>query len=68
MTQNTNSAPFVETAMISTEEFARAIKCEPASIRKRYSMTGTYYGIRPTKLPNRRLLWSTNAVEQLMRG
>jgi hypothetical protein len=68
MTPNSNSGPTIETAMISTEEFARAIKCEAASIRKRYSTTGTYYGIRPTKLPNRRLLWPTNAVEQLIKG
>jgi hypothetical protein len=50
----------------TTEEFAAAISCLPSSIRKRYSQTGSYYGVRPIKLPNRRLLWPADAVEELV--
>lgn len=51
---------------ISTETFAIALSCSPATIRKRYSTTGTYFGVRPQKLPNRRLLWPYNAVDLLL--
>lgn len=50
---------------LSTEEFATAISLKPQSIRKRYSLTGSYHGVRPVKLPNRRLLWPVDALEVL---
>lgn len=55
-------------AGITTEEFAAAVKLQPQSIRKRYSQTGSYYEVRPFKLPNGRLRWPTNAVMQLLNG
>ncbi|MEZ2309907.1 3'-5' exonuclease [Paraburkholderia sp. RCC_158] len=42
---------------VSTEELAAILAVNPQSIRKRYSSDGSYHGIRPRKLPNRRLLW-----------
>ncbi|WP_213298083.1 hypothetical protein [Paraburkholderia sacchari] len=53
---------------LSTEEFAAALAVEPQSVRKRYSETGSYHGVRPTKLPNRRLLWPIPAVKRLLNG
>lgn len=53
---------------LSTEEFAAALAVEPQSVRKRYSETGSYHGVRPTKLPNRRLLWPVPAVRRLLNG
>lgn len=53
---------------LTTDEFAAEICCLPNSIRKRYSQTGSYHGVRPIKLPNRRLLWPADAVEQLANG
>lgn len=42
----------------STAEFARANQVKPQSVRKRYSTTGSYFGITPLrKLPNGRLEW-----------
>jgi len=58
--------PTTSGRLLTTEEFAAAISLKAQSIRKRYSLTGSYHGVRPIKLPNRRLLWPTNAVEQLM--
>lgn len=50
---------------LTTEEFAAAISLQPQSIRKRYSLTGSYHGVRPLKLPSRRLLWPANSVSLL---
>ncbi|CAH0444674.1 hypothetical protein [Ralstonia pseudosolanacearum] len=53
---------------VSTEELAAILAIEPQSIRKRYSLHGSYLGIRPTKLPNRRLLWLVADVRKLLSG
>lgn len=53
---------------LSTEEIAAVLAVEPQSVRKRYSETGSYHGVRPTKLPNRRLLWPIEGVRQLLNG
>ena len=53
---------------LSTEEFAAVMAVDPQSIRKRYSSEGSYPGVRPTKLPNRRVLWPVDAVRQLRNG
>jgi hypothetical protein len=55
-------------AHLSTEEFAAVLAVEPQSVRKRYSETGSYHGVRPRKLPNRRLLWPVDAVKRLLNG
>lgn len=53
---------------VSTEELAAILAIDPQSIRKRHSMDGSYLGIRPTKLPNRRLLWPVVEVKKLLSG
>ncbi|WCM18774.1 hypothetical protein NDK50_15190 [Paraburkholderia bryophila] len=53
---------------VSTDELAAILAVDGQSIRKRYSQTGTYHGIRPTKLPSRRLLWPVEAVKALVQG
>lgn len=53
---------------ISTEELAAILAIDPQSIRKRHSTDGSYLGIRPTKLPNRRLLWPVTEVRRLLSG
>ncbi len=51
---------------VSTEELAAILAIEPQSILKRHSKDGSYLGIRPTKLPNRRLLWPVADVKRLL--
>ncbi|CAJ9715025.1 putative DNA-binding protein [Burkholderia pseudomallei] len=51
---------------VSTDELAAILAVDPQSIRKRYSQTGSYHGVRPTKLPSRRLLWPVEAVRTLL--
>lgn len=51
---------------VSTEELAAILNIQPQSIRKRYASNGSYHGIRPRKLPNRRLLWPVDEVRALL--
>lgn len=53
---------------LSTDEFAAVLAVEAQTVRKRHSETGTYHGVRPIKLPNRRLLWPVDAVRRLLNG
>ncbi|WP_244112101.1 hypothetical protein [Burkholderia gladioli] len=53
---------------VSTDELAAILAVDSQSIRKRYSQTGSYHGVRPTKLPSRRLLWPVEAVKHLVQG
>lgn len=53
---------------VTTEELAAILAIDPQSIRKRHSLDGSYLGIRPTKLPNRRLLWPVTDVRRLLSG
>lgn len=42
---------------ITTAEFADRFHVKPETIRHGYCVNGHYMGIKPLKLPNRRLLW-----------
>lgn len=53
---------------ISTEQFAHALNGKPSTIRTRLCKTGSFYGIRPNKLPSGRLLWPLADVEALLSG
>lgn len=50
---------------ISTEELAALLRLKPQSLRAALCRDGHYFGLRPRKLPNGRLLWPTDAVERL---
>ena len=54
-------------AGLTTEEFAFGIGLKAQSIRKRYSQTGEYFGVRPVKLPSGRLMFPPDALELLKR-
>jgi hypothetical protein len=41
----------------STEVFAAKHLVKPQSVRSRYCRKGSYFGAKPRKLPNGRLLW-----------
>jgi len=43
--------------LVPTHTFAEQNLVKPQTVRKRYSQTGSYFGVRPQKLPNGRLLW-----------
>lgn len=51
---------------MTTNELARAIGNQGPSIHRRYCMTGSYFGLKPIKLPNGRLLWPDDSVRRLI--
>jgi hypothetical protein len=51
---------------LSTAEYAHQNLVEEQSVRKRYAKTGSYHGVRPLRLPNRRLLWPDNSIDSLV--
>lgn len=56
-----------KTDHLRTDELAHVLLRASQTIRKAYSQTGHYLGIRPVKLGNR-LLWPINEVAQLLAG
>lgn len=52
----------------STEELGALSKNKPTSIRSAYSRQGHWLGLKPVKLPNRRLLWPADAVHRVLSG
>ena len=51
---------------ITTDDLAAQCGVKPESIRVRLCRTGSYFGVKPVKLPNGRLMWPGNAREQMM--
>ncbi len=43
--------------ILTTEEFAKSLLIKPESLRHAVCIYGHYHGIKPIKLPNRRLAW-----------
>ena len=50
---------------ITTEELAGLAGVKSESIRARVCRTGEYFGLRPERLANRRLLWPADSLERL---
>lgn len=53
---------------LSTEQLAELVHSKPNSIRTRLCKTGSYYGIKPTKLPSGRLLWPNDTIQAFLNG
>ncbi len=52
---------------VNTKTLAEKIGIDQTAIRvRRCKEGGTYFGIKPQVLPNGRLLWPDDAVEQLL--
>jgi len=51
---------------LTTADLASAMRVKPESIRSHFYRHGAYYGIRPIKGPNRRLLWPSDSIERLL--
>ena len=52
----------------TTETLAQRLGLKPHTLRAAYCRTGSYFGIKPTKFPNGRLLWPADSIERLMDG
>ncbi|EKT4489924.1 helix-turn-helix domain-containing protein [Shewanella algae] len=53
---------------LTTEQFAEALHGKPSTIRTRLCKTGSFYGIKPIKLPSGRLLWPVADVQAFLSG
>jgi hypothetical protein len=51
---------------LTTEQLAAQLGLRAASLRHRVCVAGSYFGVRPTKLANGRLLWPGDSVERLI--
>ena len=51
-----------------TTEAADRLRVRPQTLRRALCLNGHYLGLRPTKLPNGRLLWDASAIEALTEG
>lgn len=54
--------------LLTTNQLADKLSLRPQTIRKCYSKTGAYLGVKPIKLPNGRLYWPTDAISKLLAG
>lgn len=52
----------------TTEALAAGLGIKPQTLRAALCRDGHYYGIKPAKLPNGRLLWPADAIERLTSG
>ena len=62
---NTNS---LNVQQVTTEQLAELIHGKPNSIRTRLCKTGSFYGIKPIKLPSGRLLWPASQIHAFLNG
>ncbi|HQE19875.1 MAG TPA: hypothetical protein PK607_15355 [Aggregatilineales bacterium] len=62
-----NDAPLAARTL-STEQAAAILKVKPQTLRAALCRDGHYMGLRPSKLPNRFLLWDASAVNSLLSG
>lgn len=53
---------------LDTLEAAERLRIKPQTIRRGLCLDGHYLGLKPTKLPNGRLLWDAAAVDALLTG
>ena len=53
---------------LTTEQLAEQAQLKAQSLRAAFCRDGHWCGIRPIKLPNRRLLWPADAVNALLAG
>lgn len=51
---------------LSTEQLAARLGIKSATLRQAICRDGEYFGIRPTKAPNRFLRWPADAAERLL--
>lgn len=62
-----NDAPLAARTL-STEQAAAILKVKPQTLRAALCRDGHYMGLRPSKLPNRFLLWDASAIDALLNG
>jgi hypothetical protein len=54
--------------LLTTDQLAEQAQLRPQSLRAAFCRDGHWCGLRPIKLPNRRLLWPADQVNALLSG
>ena len=60
--------PVTHARTFSTDEAAALLHIRPHTLRAAHCRDGAYFGIRPTKAPNRMLFWPAEQIERLIAG
>lgn len=68
MTANENPRDVLPKAALTTSEVAALTRTRPKSITAALSRDGHFCGLKPIRLPNRRLLWPAEQVERILSG
>ncbi len=50
---------------LKTKDLAKLFGVESDTVRRGYCINGHYLGLKPVKLPNRRLLWPGDEARRL---
>jgi len=50
---------------LTTNQLARIALTTPGNIRVRLCQTGSFFGVKPLKLPSGRLLWPADSLKRL---
>ena len=53
---------------LDTAEAANRLRIRPQTLRRALCLQGHYFGLRPTKMPNGRLLWDAADLDRLTAG
>lgn len=53
---------------LDTAEAADRLRIRPQTLRRALCLQGHYFGMRPTKMPNGRLLWDAADLDRLAAG
>ncbi|WP_423381094.1 monooxygenase [Burkholderia sp. LMG 32019] len=51
---------------LTTNTLAYRLGVRPETLRVALCRTGSYFGVKPAKLPNGRLVWPNDTVERLL--
>ena len=51
----------------TTRELAALLRVEPQTVLRGFCVNGNYLGLRPVKLPNKRLLWPSCDVKNILK-
>ncbi|GAB1425956.1 hypothetical protein MASR2M16_31900 [Thauera terpenica] len=53
---------------LDTAEAAERLRIRPQTLRRALCLQGHYYGVKPTKMANGRLLWDSADLDRLTAG
>lgn len=54
-----------KSAGLSTDALAQGLNIKPQTLRASLSRNGSYFGVRPERLPNDRLIWPGDSIERI---